>query len=363
MKVHVAFQILTIILFSSITGKAQIELTVSDLPNIDEVHVTTIVDSIMGDTLQPGLSGENVTWDFSWLQFCCIDNAFQRWVNSEYTANHSFFPGADVALKTNCYLYHDWETHVVTEICSNYNYYIKDTTGLLFYGSDYPIPYTGQMYRNVFPLLQYGETIVNKSRYVVQISQDSMTVTNITDTMIADGWGTIITPLGQYNAIRIHTLESVTDSLFVNGIIANVNSMPQNYYYKWYAKDLGFPVMQISKGIFETNPDYQIVRVAKDKWTETGIDEHVNTNKIILVYPNPANEETEILFTLTSKKDVTIELINTLGMEIGKKYFVLPEGEQRIKLNEIVKINNLKSGLYFIVISTNNETIIQKVVR
>jgi hypothetical protein len=329
---------------------AQIVLDESDLPMIDDVQVTTIVDSAMADTLSPGVSGPGVNWNFSWLQFCCIDISNTRWVNPQYTDSASFFPEADIAQKTHCYFYHDWETHVITEICDNRDYYIKDTAGLKYYGSDYPYSHKINNYRIVFPLLSYGQTKTNNCRIVIQQSPDSVLVTNISDTIIVDGWGTLITPLGTYNTIRIFTKETVWDSLYVSGIGELVEYMPDNYYYKWYTKELGFPVLQISKGILETSPYYQIARVAKYKWIDVSVPEVLQNNFNASVFPNPITNESALTFDLAESSVLHITLSDMMGRTLTSFVKNFDPGIHELFLYDLFD-TELAKGIYSLTFS------------
>lgn len=319
----------------------QIVLDTTDLPAIGDVQTTRVVDSAEAVSLLPGNSGPDVIWDFSTLTFCCIDYLDSRWVNPQYTDSNSFFHEADIALKTHCYPYHNPQTHIVTEICDYRDYYIKDNTGLNYYGSDFPYPHTVSNYRNVLPLLTYGQTTTNNTRIVIQKSVDSVLVTHIKDTIIADGWGTIITPINTYEAIRIFTKEIVRDSIYINGVGIQTDYMPQNYYYKWYTKGLGFPVFQISKGITETNKDYQIARAALGKSFEASVPEIIQPGLESYTFPNPASGEVKINISDVAKNcPSTLFVLDLQGKAIFHK-------ECKSSDELFIKSSDICNGFYF----------------
>jgi hypothetical protein len=340
-------------------SQGQIVLDTTDLPAINEVQVTTIVDSSMAITLSPGNSGANINWDFSNLFYCCVDFKNYRWTDPQYSVHAAFFPESNIAFKTQCYLYHDWNTHIVTEICDNLDYFIKDTSGLKYIGSDYPVKFKTNTYRNVLPLLTYGQTKTNFSHIVMQKSVDSLFVRDIIDTMKADAWGTIITSFGTYNTIRIYTKEWVRDSLYVNGVGQLIRLMPNNYYYKWYAKGLGFPVFQINKGILETSPDYQIARVARYKYLETDVTEVSQTNLNCSVFPNPLTTASVLTFDLIKSSKVDITLSNLMGQNIVSITENFNQGINTYSLSALLK-KELTSGIYLLSIKT---TEIQKTLK
>ena len=153
----------------------QIVLTVDDLPKFGDTQVSARVDSLEDLTLNPGNSGANVVWDFSMLHYFAsnLDNPYDSifWLQSTSAPNASFFPLANIAQTTNCYLYHNMISHIVSLICYH-NYLIIDSSGIYLYGSAFPQSHLFQQYRNVFPLIQYGETSISYSREIVTSSVD-----------------------------------------------------------------------------------------------------------------------------------------------------------------------------------------------
>jgi len=355
--------ILCIILFIGIDyTQAQIVLDNADLPMFNDVEVTSIVDSSMADTLSAGNSGGNITWDFNNLYFCCIDIKNYRWVNPLNTINASFFPEADIALKSHCYLYHNTTTHAVTEICDNRDYFTKDSSGLKYYGSDFPYPHKTNTYRNVFPILSYGQSKTNNFRIAYQSSPNSVFVRNVIDTMNADAWGTLITVFGTYSVIRIYTKEIVRDSLYINGSGQLINYMPDNYYYKWYTKGLGFPVLQISKGVLESSPDYRIVRAARYKWQETYITEVPKSDFTSSVFPNPISSTSVLSFFINKKSKLNIILSNIIGQQLASYSENFNMGNHNLLLTEIMD-SSLSSGIYFLSVNIEDEQKIIKLIK
>lgn len=331
--------VLLILLTVKGTLYCQIILDQNDLPLPGDVQLSYRVDSIEGLTLSPGDSGANVGWDFGLVNFwggspnSALDSV--RWV---FPDSIQTFPLADIALKSNCYWEHDWITHVIKEICYR-DYYIKDSTGLIYYASNYPYAHDLFNYRTTFPILQYGQTKIDSSRIVIQKSADSVLVTNIIDTNIADSWGELNTLIDVYPVIRIHTIETVWDSLYVNGIGELINYVPDNYYYKWYTKELGFPVMQINKGILEKRSDYQIARFSYMKRNEAGVNNMYIENNNFNISPNPFNNEAKInIESINNEKNISIIIYDVTGRQV----LII----KNISSDNIIKRKNLTNGIY-----------------
>lgn len=334
------FLITLTLLFYNISSFSQIILGQTDLPKPGDVQLSYKVDSLQGATLSPGDSGANVIWYFDNLNYYngtlypSVDSV--RWV---YPDSIGVFPLANIALKSNCYLVHNWTTHVLDEVCYR-DYYIKDSTGLVYYASSFPYSHDLYDYRTVFPLLSYGQTKVDHSRIVIQKSIDSTFVTNVIDTMVADAWGEVVTILDSYFTVRIHTKETVWDSLYINGIGQLVNFMPDNYYYKWYSKDIGFPVMQINKGILEKRSDYQVARFFYMKRNDVKVNSIYSENFSIQIIPNPITNEAKIVYNHpATENNISMYVYDLTGQQVLVK-------NNLSESNNTINRNELSSGMY-----------------
>jgi len=86
------------------------------------------------------------------------------------------------------------------------------------------------------------------------------------------------------------------------------------------------------------------------------------TNEIALlnVFPNPASDFISVSYTLNSASNVNIRLINTAGAEVLN---VLHESKDPGTYQETLSLNsNLPKGDYFVILNSNNQSNIQKVI-
>jgi len=140
--------------------------------------------------------------------------------------------------------------------------------------------------------------------------------------------------------VRIHTTETVWDSLYVNGIGELINYTPDNYYYKWYTKGLGFPVMQINKGILEKRSDYQIARFAYMKRNDAGINNLFNDKNDFNIVPNPFNNEAKInIESINNEKNISMFIYDVTGRQILIIKNISSD-------NNTIKRNELPDGIY-----------------
>ncbi|MFL1012550.1 LamG-like jellyroll fold domain-containing protein [Flavisericum labens] len=77
------------------------------------------------------------------------------------------------------------------------------------------------------------------------------------------------------------------------------------------------------------------------------------------ISPNPINSTSAFKYQLSQASNISIKIFNTVGSEINSLF----NGFQNQGLHELkISRNNLKSGIYFLVINYQNQTTIKKVV-
>ena len=76
------------------------------------------------------------------------------------------------------------------------------------------------------------------------------------------------------------------------------------------------------------------------------------------MYPNPAQNEFELVFLLTSRQDIEISLKNSLGQEIfnNKIYDFLGQ------YKKVIDVSYLSKGVYFVQLKTDNEIFNKKII-
>jgi len=334
------------LLLSAQLLNAQIVLNNNDLPKTGDAQISIMVDSIQSISILPGEKGENVFWDFGTLSG--KESDVQKWISASSATNYSKFPLAILAINKECTKVHSHVTHTDIETCKH-DFYIKNDDGLFYYGSDvqgiskYSIP------RPIFPILKYGDSIKNESRLIYYSSGYTQKVLHVTGYSKADAWGTIKTPAGTVNTIRIFTSETVYDSIYADGSAILKSKTEGNYYYNWYARELGFPVLQISKGILTQNSNYQTVEYAsKLKSVTTGIEEVPENLKFVTVYPNPFNDKA----TLKIHQDFNGEEYTLLMFDIYGR--IILKKENKIESRMIIERRNMEQGTYFYQLMNKN---------
>lgn len=199
-------------------------------------------------------TGEDFVWNFAELEsigetswhFEPVDETpffYQLLFNNpwdpEYVANYAL-AGDDV----------DLGALTITDV---YTYYQNNDS---FYGSvgagttlnDLPIPAKAQPIDTIykFPILfgdshaSYSETLFDFPGVLTWKAKQNRVTT-------VDGWGTVTTPMGMYECLRVkHELE-ITDSTVIPTLSIDIElPRPPQVIYQWLAQDIGVPVLQVT---------------------------------------------------------------------------------------------------------------------
>lgn len=338
--------LITIVFLSPFFCMGQIVLDQTDLPNIGDIETVLQVGSVQGAALSPGASGADVIWDFSSL-VPTGDYDTLYYVNPSTTLYASSFPTANISIR-------NWESG---ENCNGFEYYIKSSTGMqwLGMGNCWNTPPEIFVLGNFmsFPLLSYGSSVNHSGRAIFDvISSDTYTAYSFTEVSTADGWGTITTPVGTVDAIRVYTVETAYDSSYVSGVGTQNSVVTGNYYYRWYEKDLGWPVLEIGKGLMMDDNE----QTARYSGTlATNINTIAGTDNSLSLYPNPNNG----VFSISLKNAVGIsevEIYNALGEK------VYATSSFKLQTTNEIDISASPKGIYFVKINDGTRVYDRKIV-
>lgn len=90
----------------------------------------------------------------------------------------------------------------------------------------------------------------------------------------------------------------------------------------------------------------------------TSLQEMTQIDAQIKIYPNPANNYTNVLLNLQEPNQVQLKLIDITGKEIISKNYGVLSGAQQL----VVPTSNLESGLYFVKLSLNSSVSTKRLV-
>jgi hypothetical protein len=237
------YKLLLLLMMYCVFVKAQITVTSADMANVnDTVRFSTSatdVSAMLNDT------GANRTWNFSNL----VPN-FQDVVSFKNALSANILYSS---FSSSSYGTQDPDISFTLASATNvYSFYTKSTASYVADGRAFTVSglpglqtYTGKDVIYKFPLA-YG----NRDTNSYTTNSVSLLVANLTSsgkrTNVVDGWGTLTTPYGTYNCIRIKSIVQETDTV---QITTPVNfSLPVAHNkteYKWFTNGKKIPILEV----------------------------------------------------------------------------------------------------------------------
>jgi len=331
--------------------KSQITITSSDMPNVNDTIRYSVTNNIQGQN--PELTGSNYTWDYSMLASNSqrVDTFFS--VTStppayQYYFNNSFqFPAhkSNFAVKGNDILPAiPFLPIAITDVLN----FIKKTSttyenvgfGSKINGITFPTRKVPVDVEYVFPL-NYNDSSFSSSEFVMNIPTLAYYGETMDRETTVDGWGQLTTPLGTFDVLRVKSVLTKLDTLFLDTIgFGFTIPLPQEIEYKWLTNNKSTPVLKIltSQGIVRSIEYQDTVEVV-------GVAE-INLLNGVSVYPNPTKEFAQVVFNskVAGKLDYNVKDIN--GRVIMSNMFLANIGKNLFIID--FRNNQLSKGVYFI---------------
>lgn len=323
---------------------AQITITDNDMPIVNDIYKINITSDLQGN--DPALTGTNYLWDYSQLTTETQRADTLVVVSSlpiifQYFFNNSFmFPNhkADYGVKGQNM---NIQTVAITDV---YNFYKKSPTQYANVGfaaniNNIPTPTrrTPVDVEYVFPL-NYNDNNISNSEFLISIptygdygqSQERI------DTV--DGWGSIITPAGTTECLRIKSILNIVDTVYIASLNIGFSiPRPQQIEYKWLAKKTGVPFLKITSNLGTYQVEHQdSLRYVKPE-----------TPFKFKLFPNPANELITLEFHTSTSRNVDIIFYDINGKKAKNAY-----SGKSVKGNNTITLPfselKLSKGIYFV---------------
>ncbi len=327
---------------------AQIQVTNTNLPHAgDMVWLSRASGSGIAD---PALTGTNYTWDYSALQYqnqkldsflsvTATTFAYQLYFNNIfiYPENKStvalaapdiVVPGGQVTI-----------TDVDNFFRLNSSEYVQTGFGATINSIPTSVRYDPNKDMDLLYKLplNYGNGPDSSfSSYNISISNIYYGSKRHRKNVI-DGWGTVITPYGSFNSLRIISTSVVQDSINYNGFGSNL-PVRNEVEYKWITQNHAEPVLSILKTNGNTT-SVQYLDAQKFAGVQT-----ISGNKDFNIYPTVVRDELKINFASFDKYVLQIFSVD------GKLIREIKTSDATL----IIDVNDLASGVY--TLKVNNST-------
>jgi len=329
---------------------SQIIIDDNDMPNVDDTIRTSTALFTTGDYTS---TGANFTWDFSDLY--SLNQTVDTFVSIYSTPlvyNLVFLYPFVATIATE---QPDFDLIPTMNLTNVYNFY-KETSseyamvgyGAYISGVPVPVKYDNPDVLYNFPVT-YGAVDSSTSFF----SQALPTLGFFSElkkrTNTVDGWGTLTTPYGTFQTVRIKSEITLVDSIYIDAIGFGFNIPSTSTEYKWLGDGFGLPLLQIDVSGFTTNITY--IDSARSMFNP-GFQDNEPKRELFTVFPNPASDLITVNFRLAEMSDVEIGLYSINGEKIDEyKSEKMNEGNHNIDIN--LSKNNVKSGVYIVNFTVN----------
>ena len=238
-------------------------------------------------------------------------------------------------------------------ITNSYNFYKKSSNSFKkvgnageVNGTPLPMVYDSPDVLYNFPL-NYGDMDSSDSHFDMAIPSMGYLEEDLHRVNTVDGWGTLKTPHGVYQCLRIKSHVIQSDSAFMTSSGMGMR-IPQEYTeYIWLAKSMSFPVAVATKSLLSTSIKYM------DSYIPfAGINDSKGIKVEMTIQPNPASDNVFITLKATTDRS-NLVISDITGKEVLRKSFTN---------NTNVDISGFAKGVYIINILNNKNTYSEKLI-
>jgi Secretion system C-terminal sorting domain len=345
-------KILFIFLSLPVFCHAQISIGQADMPSAGDTlrvsNTLTILDPLLTDT--------NYTWDYAylkpvsqWLQRFDAPAAFPgilsllfgtaSYGNKQYTPDS--IPGTGIKMEAAYAVYKKSATN------------LKETGyGLSINSLPVPFAFNPADVIYKFPLA-YGNKDSSDSKFspvTFGIKPPFYYGQHIHRVNEVDGWGTLTTPYGSFQTLRVKSTLAVRDTFADSTGAGFAFSRPLQYEFKWLMQNGKIPYLQVNA--INTNGTPMVTQITyrdslRDSTIQLGIKEQREADFGLLLFPNPASEYVCVQYTLDKREDVKMELLDMTGKKIRSLKGSAQNAGTHIEIINLRNLN-LSGGSYFI---------------
>ena len=334
---------LAAIFASTVAAQTPIVLSNSNMPSAnDTLRFTSVsLNSVSNYTA----TGTNYNWNFSTVNSTTAGiRSFKSAIQTPYAVFFLSFTGfaeklPDISLGgtfsfTDYYNFYKKQT--------NPQAYIADGVGLTFSGVPLPSYFTDKDELYLFPLSypKYDSTTFRFSTPSVSVipivyNKSGYRVTRV------DGWGTVTTPYGTENCLRLITTQYARDSIKTAFLPLGFQNTVRSY--QWMTLNSKIPYFEVTGNVvgtsfIPTSARYRGYAVkAVEPPNTTGIAEGLADSQQMVVYPNPVSEVLHL-------GSVPADLIFSLQDSQGKflRIVSLKAGAE----TQDISVTDLSPGIY-----------------
>lgn len=323
---------------------AQISIEAEDLPS--GPFVFSVADAAGFDLPEYQVGGENQLWDFSAIEPLATSDLNYVSISETPTTYQFFFNSPFVPQYQATHANEGEGIDLVFLSIDDFFFFYKNTGtsyNIVGYGgtvNGIPIPSQTNPIDIVYDLpITYGQTHTSYSEWDIEIPTIGSYAQSLNRSYEVDGWGTVITPAGSFEAIRVRMVTEIEDNVFIEAIGQNLSIDRNSTSYQWLAQGQGIPVIEITETFGQPTVRY--------KTDSSPITSVIEPNQLqVRIYPT------------VSANQLTIE-----GWNSGDRLDLYNLAGQRVRsyMQEAnVSVHGLPAGCYIAVIEREGKPIMQQ---
>ncbi len=296
------------------------------------------------------LSGANFTWNFSAL----TPNAQQVFEFATPTALPFNFTATYGVLNPS-----PDSLPFIGAIPTNFvDYYKNGSSGYRQVGSSFdyaplgnfsiPIIYTSSDYVYRFPM-NYNNIDSSDAAYSFQLPGVAYFGQERHRENRVDGWGTLITPFGTFQTLRVRSVVDAVDTVsFDTTGIGFSFPRPQLVEYKWLAQGGKIPILEVEAQVFNNTETVTNV-IYRDSLRpnvfQVSVAEAQPQSRITALYPNPAQDQLNLFWSQPAASRARIEITDIHGrVLVQEDAGRLQAGPQ----SRVIDVATFNQGVYLI---------------
>lgn len=339
---------------------AQITITDNDMPSPND-SVRFSYTTNIGNADQH-LTGPAYLWDFSFLTADAQERiTFETPVAFpfSFTATVGVFnPSPDSipgigAIPTDFYDYFKNGSSGYRQVGSSFTFSLQFPIPIIYSSSDY-------LYR--FPL-QAGNMDSSDASYGFQVPSLAYIGQERHRVNTCDGWGTLITPFGSFQTLRVKSVVDQVDTISFDSTGGITIPRPQLIEYKWLGQNSLVPLLQIDAQMLFNNEVITGVTYQdsiRDSVFQVSVPEQLSSF-YVNVYPNPVTDRALVHYELKTAATVDMEVYNIHGQRV-----LQPVNNVRKTAGiqaESLDLSALPSGVYLLRVKAGQQVVTHRLVR
>lgn len=327
-------------------AQSPITLDVNDISGVGGEYLIANANPVIA--FDGAATGPDYHWDFTTLAATTHDTT--RFVDVEETDPFYFFLwlASDLAQQTGSDIVNAFVT-----IEDVYNFYERSAgnyaqTGFAGIISGVPLPIQYDDPETIFEFpASFNDVTTSSTGFNISIPGLATWIEQRDRTNTIDGWGTISTPTGDFDVLRMRSSTAVVDTF-----IYDTFTVPVGYTsveYRWMAKTSGIPILQIN-----ATEIFGIETVTQVIYKEGDVQDAVqNTGSIqnnLQIGQNPVHDNMALTLNVDAGTDVELMISDITGKIWLRTLLSLSSGVNYLQEN----VQMLPAGCYTISVSGIN---------